>query len=683
VKKKPREPRELVPRPFPPPRIGGLIARATVVLFAAAVLVPGVTSAGEAAGSTRAAVQPTGVDGAALAPWGASRGLLIEGATVVTMDARHDVLPAASVLVHGGRIVAVWSGPKPPTGVVVGNASVVRAGPFDLLFPGLINLHDHPSFDVLPVWLPPASDAQPAVGKAGTDPYANRYQWGADGSATASPEEERMIANPENVLTSPPGLGLSAEVDKYAEAGALLGGETTLQNSAGELVHGVEQNGLTTRIAPAYVGPISSLDGAALSTLQTGMAQGAYDAWIVHLAEGVRDRDRRPGDPVSSRAEFAALEAKGLLTDETVIIHGTALERSDFAAMRAAPSPRDDGTGDGLGAKLVWSPLSNLLLYGKTTNVYDALAEGVLVSLGTDWTPSGSRTLLHELKVADDALRDPRLLGGSRDEVPAYALAGKGPAQRLLAEAALDRALVDMVTRNPAMTLRWYDQVGSIEAGKIADLLLIHAPATLPPAGVPPTPYRALIDASERDVELVLVGGEPRAGDVGLISALKPGDYETVTSPAGGFQKAIDASTTRPVPAASETIAQITTTLQTALTALGGDNPAAGGGPGPANDTYSYLRTHVDGGALAGLPDPVFNGLLASQVGTLPDGSLNLEPIRLNPLFDEDDELLTDALHDNVDLGTGLLADPNPPYKLYPANLNQIGPLGDPLSNVP
>jgi len=28
--------------------------------------------------------------------------------------------------------------------------------------------------------------------------------------------------------------------------------------------------------------------------------------------------------------------------------------------------------------------------------VYDALAEGVTVSLGTDWTPTGSKTLLDE-----------------------------------------------------------------------------------------------------------------------------------------------------------------------------------------------------------------------------------------------------------------------------------------------
>jgi hypothetical protein len=258
-----------------------------------------------------ACTAPTAVAQSALAPWSASQGMLIEGATVVTMDARHDVLPSGSVLVRDGKIVAVWSGPKPPKDVVIGNASVVKTGPLDLLFPGLINLHDHPSFDALPTWLPPSSDAQPAVGKAGTDPYANRYQWGADGSPSASAEELRLVANPASVLNSSAGLGLSAEVDKYAEAGALLGGETTLQNSAGELVHGVEHNGVTTRIAPAYVGPISSLDGTALSSLQTGMADGVYDAWIVHLAEGVRDGDRRPGDPFSSRAEFARSRPRG------------------------------------------------------------------------------------------------------------------------------------------------------------------------------------------------------------------------------------------------------------------------------------------------------------------------------------------------------------------------------------
>jgi 5-methylthioadenosine/S-adenosylhomocysteine deaminase len=648
-----------------------------------------------AALTAAAAAVPTGLTAPAaaqdaksgLARWDPARGLLIEGATVVTMDDRHTVVPHGCVLVRDGRIVAVWSGTNPPAGVAIGDASVVEAGPQDLLYPGLINLHSHPDDNVLPTWLPPSSHAIPQQGKAGTDPYANRYQWGGS-SPTSPPELARLVANPRGVLEDDLGLGLHGEVVKYAEVAALLGGETAIQGASpdprsdGILIRNIDNNAFDTRIAPPRIGKIADFSGPELTDLLAGLRGGRYDAWMVHLAEGVRDAERRPGDPVSSRAEFAVLKATGLLTDATVVIHGTALERSDFAEMRAAPSVRADGVGDGRGAKLVWSPLSNLLLYGQTTNVYDAIAEGVLVSLGTDWSPSGSRTLLDELKVADIALRDPRLLGGSRREVPAFAVDGKAGADRQLADETLDRALVDMVTRNPALSLRWYDKVGSIEAGKVADLLLIHRPQHPSTPGRPPTVYRDLINATERDVQLVLVGGDPLAGATGLMSTLKPGDNETVTSTEGGFQKAVDVTATAPVPDGDETLAQITAKLQAGLDALGGDNPPPGGGPGPPTNTYSYLKAHVAGGAAAGLPDPVFRGLLAANVGVLPDGSLNLERIRLEPLFEADNDVLRHLFHADIDPSTGLLADPDPPYRLYPANLNLTGPLGNPFLNV-
>jgi cytosine/adenosine deaminase-related metal-dependent hydrolase len=621
--------------------------------------------------------------GAGRQSWDAAHGILIAGATVVTMDDAHDVIPHGRVLVRDGRIVAVWQGPTPPAGVDVGGASVVEAGPQELVFPGLINLHDHLSFDFLDPWLPPSSHAISAQGKAGTDPYANRYQWGATGSPTAPPEQMRLIAKPQLVLNDPMGLGLGRQVNRYAQTAALLGGETLLDQSDGDIVRGNVDNGIDSRVAPDFARPIASLDGSELTDLKAAMTSGQVDAWELHLAEGVRDGDRRPGDPVSSRAELQTLEDKGLLTDMTVIVHGTGLERSDFAAMRAAPSIRTDGVGDGLGAKLVWSPLSNLLLYGKTTNVYDALAEGVLVSLGTDWTPSGSRTLLHELKVADVAMRDPRILGGSRDEVPSLAVDGKQGHLRQLAEELLDQTLVDMVTRNPALTLRLYGSLGSIETGKAADLLLIHRPTQEPPHGLPPSVYRDLIDATERDVELVLVAGDPKAGDPALLSALKPGEEETVTSAVGGYSKAVDITSAAPLPDSGETLADTTVELNAAVTALGGDNPPAAGGPGPPGNTYSYLQAHAAGGAFAAQPPAVFTFLLGTIAGTLPDGSVNLERIRLDPLFEEDNTLLTHIEHADVDPATGLIADPTPPYKLYPANLNFLGSSGDPLATIP
>lgn len=611
-----------------------------------------------------------------VAAWDPARGILIRGATVVTMDTGHSVIHDGQVLVRSGQIAAVWQGRQPPAGLDVGNPSIIEADPGDLLFPGLINLHDHPSEDFLYLVLPPSSDAIASQGKSGTDPYANRYQW--RNPATMPPEFARLLTNPVGVLVAPSGLGLETEVLLYAQIGALLGGETATQGapvnpaSDNAIIRSIDNDAFNSRIGPPWVDAIGDFIDPELAKFVSALEAGAYDAWMIHLAEGVRDQDRRPGDTFSSRAEFETLRAKGLLTDTTVIIHGTALEPADFAAMRAAPSVRTDGVTDGRGAKLVWSPLSNLVLYGKTTHVYDAIVAGVPVSLGTDWTPSGSRSLLHELKIADVALRDPRILGAVRSQIPAF--------DGQHGDDALDRALADMVTRNPALALRWDDKVGSIEEGKIADLLLLRRTA---PSSGRRSVYRELIDATDRNVELVLVGGRPRAGDVDLMTALRPSTCEIVTSSVRGFSKAVDVVTTWAGAETGESLAAISARLQAAAYALGGDHPPAQGGPGPADNTYSYLKANVAGGAAANLPDAVFRELLASNVGVLADGSLNIERLRLNPLLEDDDSFLALVLSAVIDPATGLIRDQDPAYHLYPADLNWLGPAGNPLQGLP
>src|SRR4029453_7960210 len=49
---------------------------------------------------------------------------------------------------------------------------------------------------------------------------------------------------------------------------------------------------------------------------------------------------------------------------------------------------------------IVWSPVSNLLLYGDTLDVETLLAEGINVALGSDWSPSGSKHAWDEAKFA-------------------------------------------------------------------------------------------------------------------------------------------------------------------------------------------------------------------------------------------------------------------------------------------
>ena len=100
----------------------------------------------------------------------------------------------------------------------------------------------------------------------------------------------------------------------------------------------------------------------------------------------MRDNER-------SQKEFGLLaDSSRALTRATVIIHGTALSRDQL------------GQAADAGARLVWSPQSNLRLYGETTRAGDALDVGLPMALGADWLPSGSMSLLGEMKVARQQL---------------------------------------------------------------------------------------------------------------------------------------------------------------------------------------------------------------------------------------------------------------------------------------
>jgi hypothetical protein len=149
-----------------------------------------------------------------------------------------------------------------------------------------------------------------------------------------------------------------------------------------------------------------------------------------------------------------------------------------------------------------------MLLYGGTADIPSAIAEGVLVSLGADWAPSGSANLLGELKVADRINKG--LWGGVIS----------------------DEQLLQMVTINPAIAFGMDDVVGSIEPGKYADLVVIRKKS-----GV--NAYRNVIDAGPRDVYLVTVSGDPLFGTETLMERLgKSGDFEIID--ACGVPRAID-----------------------------------------------------------------------------------------------------------------------------------------------
>ena len=209
---------------------------------------------------------------------------------------------------------------------------------------------------------------------------------------------------------------------------------------------------------------------------------GQVTAFYLHLAEGRADDSRSAG-------EFDRLVELHALTPATVVIHGTVLTRDQLGDLR-------DG-----GAKLVWSPQSNLRLYGQTTPAADALRLGLPVALGADWLPSGSTSLLAEVRVARRALA-----AQGHDIEP--------------------RRLVEMVTRDAADIAGLGHRLGRLEKGRAADVLVLERRRE--------DPWENVVDADPSWVELVTVDGDLAYGRADWVAELadegEPAAFERVVA---------------------------------------------------------------------------------------------------------------------------------------------------------
>lgn len=376
---------------------------------------------------------------------------VLEG-RVVTMNDRFDVHDPGRICVDGATIAAVQPAAKPvPEGW--DDVPVVRTG--DTIYPGLIELHNHLSYDALPLWQMPRR-------------FDNRGQW------MRHPDYRRFVSGPASVLGRTRGF-LEAVV-RYVEAKCVLGGVTTSQGIALSSNMGIRRyyKGLVRNVEspeddalPAAGTRIADVDGRSAAAFLRALERKASSSLLLHLAEGVDD---------AARAHFKALRIgpdNWAITPSLAGIHCAGLAGRDYQIFRAR------------GGSMIWSPLSNLLLYGGTADVERAAAERLPMALGSDWSPSGSKNLLSELKVA-------WLVSEARGGVLS------------------DRELVAMVTANPARILRWDGAVGSIEAGKRADLVAVD--------GQRGDAYRHLITARETALTLVVVDGKPRCGQPRLMA---------------------------------------------------------------------------------------------------------------------------------------------------------------------
>ncbi|MFE2104885.1 hypothetical protein ACFXAF_03270 [Kitasatospora sp. NPDC059463] len=417
--------------------------------------------------------------------------LVLRG-TVVTFDAGHTVLDPGAVYVgDDGRLDAVLPADRPPPVGFAAAPVVDLTATGALVLPGLVDLHGHLQYHTLPLW--------EAVGV----PYLHHDRWVDERHA---PDYATTVTWPAKVL----GHAAPEALLAYVEVKALVGGTTSVQGAPrstrpldGGLLRIVDTEKLPAGRDTVLTSALQQ--DADVLREETAPKLDGTRVLIYHVAEGRRAAEPDPAKPVSHvHREFADLTP--CLKPGLVCVHGTALTAAEFAAWQgavAAADPAERGT-------VVWSPFSNLWLYRETTDVVAARAQGLRIALGSDWSPSGTKHVLGELKVAD------------------------GLNQHELAGHFDDRSLCDLVTANPgdALATAWGPQVGRLAAGSAADLLVLDRPD--PGKDV----YRTLVDATERHVLLVVARGRPRYGTAALMTAAGAGTGSAI-EPAPGLRRRV------------------------------------------------------------------------------------------------------------------------------------------------
>ena len=131
-------------------------------------------------------------------------------------------------------------------------------------------------------------------------------------------------------------------------------------------------------------------------------------------------------------------------------------------------------------------------------------ASGITIGLGSDWSPSGSKNLLGELKTA-------KLYSEHNGNI------------------FTDFQLISMATINAAKIIKWDQHIGTIETGKLADFLVVD--------GTKGNPFSQLLHASETNLSLVVINGTPRYGTAALLKKFgKPSETVTI----GNTKKALN-----------------------------------------------------------------------------------------------------------------------------------------------
>ncbi len=401
--------------------------------------------------------------------------LLIDGGTVVVMDAPGTVLEGGAVLVEGERIARLLApgDPRPSDATVLDATG-------HLVIPGLVNVHGHAAMsllrgfaDDLPLttWLEerifPAEAALVSPDfvywgtllscvemlKSGTTTFADMYYFRDDGARAAIDAGIRAALGPHVIGFPAPDFPTPAA--SLADAAAFM----ERYRDHPTLIPAVAAHSLYT----------TSLEDVA-AAVRLANDHGA--PFQIHVAEDAEELATVGG--LTGMGTVEALESIGALRPGTVLAHSVHLSDEDIARIAAS------------GAGIAHNPESNMKLgISRAAPVAAALAAGIPVGLGTDGPASNNDLDLFD--EMDAAAKLHKFAAGDPTALPA-------------------RTVFRLATMGGARVLGLEREIGSLEPGKRADVVLVDTRR----AGLAPLydVYSHLVYATRgSDVATVLVNG--------------------------------------------------------------------------------------------------------------------------------------------------------------------------------
>ena len=317
-----------------------------------------------------------------------------------------------------------------------------------VISPGMINAHDHITY----------SNARPAVW--GEERYEHRHDW------RKGIHEHTPISGP------------STTHNEIVELRQMMGGATSVFGSG-------KVRGLVRNLDEEVVGGVKSIyqtfplgDGQNTEYTNDSCSYQYHESvthfdetcpYGPHLGEGINEAAHN--EMVCLSGENGGVD---IFKPNLAVIHGVAVT-PDIVEKMALNH-----------VKMVWSPRTNISLYGDTApvTVYDEF--GVIIGLGTDWIYSGSANMLRELQCVDYLN------------------------QNYYNHHFTDYEIWRMPTMGSALAMGVSHELGQINQGYLADIVIYHKQQ-----GV--SPYRSVIQAQNKDIQLVMIGGKLVYGDDNLI----------------------------------------------------------------------------------------------------------------------------------------------------------------------